>query len=109
MIADIANGIAENKNLRSCVERLKWLGRLVHVAGVCGTLFQSYYDGAHWWFYNGSCSDNAPLSTAASGFLVCVWWTYAVGANGRRAGGILRLACNADVTNTIEVCGERSY
>ena len=87
----------------------EWLGRLVHVAGVCGTLFLWYYNGAHRWFYNASCSDNAPLSTVAIGVLFCVWWTYAVGASGRRAGGIIRLACNVDMTSSIEVCGEWSY
>ena len=91
-----------------CRAVLKACG-VVHVAGVCGTLFQSYYDGAHWWFYNGSCSDNAPLSTVASGVLFCDWWTYGVGINGRRTSGIIWLACNTDMTGSIEVCGERSH
>ena len=39
----------------------KWLGRVVHLAVVYGTLIQWYYNGAHGRCHYGSCGDNAPL------------------------------------------------
>ena len=63
MMADIANGIAENKNLRVCAEWCKWVDRMVHVANAYGTLFQWYYNGPHGWVHTIYCGDSAPLYT----------------------------------------------
>ena len=106
-MAEIANGIVENKNLRVFAVWCKWLGWALHVADACGTFFQWYCNGAHGWVCNGSFGDNAPRSTVAGGVLFSVWWDNRVGINRRRADGILQLACNGDMATSIKVCGER--
>jgi hypothetical protein len=72
----------------------------------CGPLFQWYFNDDHGWVCNGSRGDNAALSAATGGVILCVCWTYHVGTNGRRAGGILQLTSNGNVTSSILVCGE---
>ena len=107
MMADIANGIAENKNLRVCAAWCKWVDGMVHVAYAYGTLFQWSFLGAHGWIYTISSGDDAPLSTMASRVLFCVRWANSVGINGRRVGGTLRLAYNGNGTGLAGVFGER--
>ena len=106
-MADIANGIAENKNLRVCAEWCKWVDRMVHVANAYGTLFQWYYNGPHGWVHTITCGDNAPLYTLAGRVLFCVWWADFVGINRRRVSGTLRLTSNGNGTRLAGVFGER--
>ena len=64
----------------------------------CGNLFYCYYNGGHGCFYNDACGVNAPLSAVAGRVFVCVKRDNSFCVNGKRADGIVQLACNGDDT-----------
>ena len=109
MIAEIEDGkVDESKRTCTCsacvpiglAGRFSW-----RLAG--GTFFLWRCVGTQDLFYKGSRGAIPPPTSESFSACFGVCRPILLGSNGRRADGILRLACNGDSTNSAGACGER--